>query len=224
MKTTMSQPNDSGRLYNAALSRNTARLQQLVESLLDFARMEGRRKDDLQLVDAGELTSRVVADFRQAAPKISTIAFHTEVSGGLEADADPPSLTNALWNLLDNAVKCSGERSSGASRFAGNRAASSSRCAMRALVFRATNSTRSSTSSCAVGRRALGIKGTGLGLALVAHIVRAHSGTIEVESEEGAGSTFRIVLPARLATPTKAGHYVLRSPAEAGHYIIWPTS
>ncbi len=43
--------------------------------------------------------------------------------------------------------------------------------------------------------KAAGAKGTGLGLAMVDHIVRAHRGKILVQSEPGAGSTFTLLLP-----------------------------
>jgi signal transduction histidine kinase len=39
------------------------------------------------------------------------------------------------------------------------------------------------------------ISGTGLGLALVAHIAEAHGGSVQVESNPGKGSTFSIRIP-----------------------------
>ena len=39
------------------------------------------------------------------------------------------------------------------------------------------------------------VKGTGIGLAMVKHIVEGHGGEVRVESEVGRGSTFTIVLP-----------------------------
>jgi len=38
-------------------------------------------------------------------------------------------------------------------------------------------------------------KGTGLGLSVSGKIVEEHRGRIELESEEGKGSTFRVILP-----------------------------
>ena len=44
-------------------------------------------------------------------------------------------------------------------------------------------------------------EGSGLGLSIVHGIVERHGGRIEVESQVGAGTTFRIVLPVRAAAP-----------------------
>jgi signal transduction histidine kinase len=43
------------------------------------------------------------------------------------------------------------------------------------------------------------VKGTGIGLAMVAHVVRAHGGEVRVESEPGQGSTFTLLLPMKEA-------------------------
>lgn len=44
-------------------------------------------------------------------------------------------------------------------------------------------------------------RGTGLGLSLAQRIVTDHGGRIEVESQLGVGTTFRVFLPSRIARP-----------------------
>ncbi len=49
------------------------------------------------------------------------------------------------------------------------------------------------------------IRGTGLGLSIVKHIALIHGGKVEVESEEGRGSTFRVYIPKRELTENQKG-------------------
>jgi signal transduction histidine kinase len=183
-----------------ALSRNTERLQRLVESLLDFSRMEGGKKPyDLQPLDADRLVEHIVADFQQeVGPTGVTVHVEIERGGALSVRGDSSALTNAVWNLLDNAVKYSPDAHGVHVSVARHPAGVA--IAVRDEGFGIPANERKDVFRRFVrGEQAtrLGIKGTGLGLAIVSHIVSAHGGTIELESEEGAGSTFRLVLPAR---------------------------
>jgi len=190
-------PRERRKAFYAALGRNTGRLQRLVESLLDFSRMErGKRPYDLQKVDAREFTNRVVDEFRrEVEPRGFTIEVES-ASDSLPIMADDDALGHALWNLLDNAVKYSGD--SRIVRVIVKRRLESIVISVRDEGFGIPAQERKEIFRKFVRgeqARRLGIQGTGIGLAMASHIVAAHRGKIELESAEGRGSVFSIVLP-----------------------------
>jgi len=141
--------------------------------------------------------AKVVAEFRNTAEPRGAAVTLEPAMGPLPIRADAASLSTALWNLLDNAMKYSPDHPE--IRVRATRQASGVEIAVedRGIGIPAGEQ-RTIFDRFVRGRQALvqGIKGTGLGLAMASHIVRAHGGRIAVESSEGSGSTFTIVLPA----------------------------
>ena len=192
-----SLPAETRRRYYEAQARATGRLSRLVESLLDFSRMEaGARPYRLEPLDAAELARTVVEEFRlEGAARDFTIECDTPAGAMVHADRE--ALSQALWNLLDNAVKYSGpSRIVRVDVEQGREVALRVRdrgpgipASERTQVFRKF----ARGSAARVGN----VRGTGIGLAMVRHIVEAHGGRVTLDSEPGSGSTFTIVLPAR---------------------------
>jgi len=190
-------PPEKRRAYYGSQERATRRLSRLVESLLDFGRMEaGARPYRLERLDAGRLVKATVEEFRQETIPGDLVLECVVPDEGPMVKADREALAQALWNLLDNAVKYSG----GSSVIhveveAGNRIA----IRVRDQGFGISPSEKNRIFRKFVrgsSAKAFGVKGTGIGLAMVKHIVDAHGGKVLVASECGKGSTFTILLPA----------------------------
>ncbi len=181
--------------------RESDRLNQQIERLLAWGRMEaGQRRFERETFDCGELVEEAVAAFVGSAQG-QDIPLRLKISEPRSLiQGDRPALIDALLNLLSNAAKYSS---------ADKRIFVDTKTDGRLL--------RISVRDHGVGipkpehrrifqkfyrvdeRLSSAAEGTGLGLAIVQHIVQAHDGRVEVESEPGQGSTFTLTFP--IATP-----------------------
>jgi signal transduction histidine kinase/ActR/RegA family two-component response regulator len=179
----------------AMTERNVLRLQKLVNSLLDFSRVEAGRLDALfqptRLVD---VTSEIVANFR---PLMERAGLKLVVKS--DKLIDPVYVNRDMWekiilNLLSNAFKFTHQGKVTVTlrdkRFGVQ------------LVVRDTGIGISRKELPRIFERfyrqenvkARTYEGSGIGLALVRELVELHGGTIKVKSEEGKGTTFTVTL------------------------------
>jgi signal transduction histidine kinase len=191
-------PVDKRRAYNRAQERATRRLSRLVESLLDFGRMEaGARPYHIEPLGAGQLVRSIVEEFKQETKANNLVIDCNAPENGPMVNGDREALAQALWNLLDNAVKYSSDSPNiHVEVEAGNQVA----IRVRDQGLGITPSERRRILRKFVrgsSAKACGIRGTGIGLAMVKHIIDAHGGKVLVDSEPGKGSTFTILLPGR---------------------------
>jgi signal transduction histidine kinase len=185
------------RSFHQAQARATNRLSRLVESFLDFGRMEaGARPYRMERMDVGEMAREVVKEYLEEIDSGDRKIVCTAAGEGLVVHGDREALAQALWNLIDNAVKYSAagecvrvEVNAGDpveikvhDRGIGIPSSEKKRILRKFVRGRIAQEQ--------------GIKGTGIGLAVVNHIVEAHGGEIQIDSEPDRGSTFSIRLPA----------------------------
>jgi PAS domain S-box-containing protein len=176
--------------------RNTDRLERLVDDLLLLALVEaGTFTLETRDVDLGRLVSDCVEAARPLADdKNIDLTFEAEPVGNCSVDSH--RLEQLLDNLISNALKYTPQggqvstrlgRENGRVRIevedSGIGIPAKEQQFLFDRFFRATTATSGA------------IPGIGLGLTIVKAIVEAHRGTVQVESEEGRGTTFRVDLP-----------------------------
>ncbi len=186
------------------IRRHSGRLRRLVDTLLDFARLEGGRlTPDRVAVDLAALTRGIAESF---APAITRAGLRVTIDcpdiGGAVA-VDVEMWEKIVLNLLSNAVKytLAGEvtvtlRSTGDGgvELAVSDTGIGIPAAEQPLLFQRFHRTRH-----AGGRSQ---EGSGIGLALVAELAALHQARVSVDSVPGSGSTFTVTLPPGARTGT----------------------
>jgi signal transduction histidine kinase len=184
------------RYYNVLLEQSE-RLSLLIDNILDFARMEeGKREFEFEMVDIGPLLEELISTIQQQV-RHEGFTVEAKIDTPLPPiQADRAAITQAITNLIDNAIKYSaGAKEVYVRGFTENQYLI---IAVRDFgvgiepeeiekVFE-----RFYRGGDELTRT---VKGSGLGLTLVKQIVQAHHGSVHVESEPGRGSTFSIRLP-----------------------------
>jgi two-component system phosphate regulon sensor histidine kinase PhoR len=190
----------------SGLKREGARLQDLIDRLLDWGRMEsGRRQYHMQPTDVHAIVKQAMRDFegvrgRQNAHVTVELPDHLPPVWGEAA-----SISDALLNLLTNASKYGGHPATIA--LSASATAREVRVSVRdnGLGIAAHEHKRIFQKFYRVDDRLSRDKeGSGLGLAIAKHVVKAHKGHIELRSAPGKGSVFTIVLPAWRAAEAPA--------------------
>jgi signal transduction histidine kinase/serine phosphatase RsbU (regulator of sigma subunit)/DNA-binding NarL/FixJ family response regulator len=187
--------------------RNARRLQRLVDSLLDFSRIEaGRANARLVCTDVGALTSHIASSFNELCHRAG-LDLQLDCGPAL-ADIDPGMWETIVLNLLSNAVKYTLQGSISvevrteathcriALRDTGVGIAAEDLDRLFERFYRADNV------------RGRSVEGTGIGLSLVRGLVELQRGTVEIDSELDRGTTVTIRLPRSVA-----GTAVDQSPA-----------
>jgi signal transduction histidine kinase len=187
----------TARDYLQLIARENSRLSRLIDNFLAFSRMErNKRAFDFTEVSAAKIASDAGAAVHERFD-VPGCRFTLQLPPELPTvTADPDAMVTALVNLLDNAYKYSGEPkeivlSAGADN--GNVFYSVSD---NGIGLEARETKRIFDRFYQVDQRtSQATGGCGLGLSIVKFIVTAHHGEVQVQSEPGKGSTFKITLP-----------------------------
>lgn len=188
------------RHFAGRLNKETARVSEMVSQIINLSRLQSdqpmmtpQQVDVCHVLAAAVERNRELADSRE-------VNLVVKAEPDLEIQGDPAQLTDAVSNLIHNAIVYSNPR------------------ARVAVSSRLVHDVDGDRADIAVADNGIGITdddqrriferfyrvdyarsrdngGTGLGLSLVKHIAQAHGGSVDVWSKVGQGSTFTLSIP-----------------------------
>jgi two-component system phosphate regulon sensor histidine kinase PhoR len=177
--------------------RHTSRLDALLNDLIDISRIEsGEMKMSFRNFSIVEFLQQIVEEMQPVAEerKVS-LTLVTDLESDDNVYGDRERLKQVMINLIENALKYTEREGSVEIGVAEEGSRSVIRVKDTGSGIGPEHVDRIFERFYRIDRdRSREVGGTGLGLAIVKHIVEAHGGTINVESEVGKGSVFSFSL------------------------------
>ena len=183
--------------YYRIIGEETRRLNKLIDNILDFSKIEaGRKTYNFVDADIGEVIESVLAGYSYQITN-SGFELKTNIESNLPAVlVDRDAISQVVLNLLDNAVKYSREIKEISIEVKTNDSNLTIEITDRGMGIPRAEQKKIFEKFYRVSNGLVhDVKGSGLGLSLVKHIIEAHKGKILLESEVGKGSRFTIRLP-----------------------------
>ncbi|UMT76911.1 ATP-binding protein [Staphylococcus roterodami] len=174
--------------------KESNRIESLVTDLLDLSHIEQHTELDTEYMNLSDLTKRIINNMMTQANQ-KNIKIHTEIQADVIVKAQESKIAQVITNLLTNAINYSFENGE-----------------IDVRVYRDDFNVVFEVQDFGIGikledqqriferfyrvdkARSRDSGGTGLGLSITKHIVEAHQGNIEVSSQVGRGSTFKVIL------------------------------
>ena len=181
----------------AEMRRQTDRMREIVDSLLELSRLEAAGGEaPLERVDIAGLVAFLKRDLMSGIVKPSS--FEVEIVGPAVVLGAPPEIHSIVANLLNNAVKYTPEGGRVAVHWHVDDAGGHLAVTDTGIGIAPEHLPRLTERFYRVDPgRSRKQGGTGLGLAIVKHALQRHGGTLEIASTEGKGSTFTCHFPPR---------------------------
>jgi two-component system phosphate regulon sensor histidine kinase PhoR len=192
--------NDEKKLeYYRIIHNESDRMSRLINNLLDFANLvRGIEHKHFEKINIAQIVAKALEAYRYEVQK-DGFQLNLEIAPDMpDSYADPNSITMALFNLLDNSVKYSGDQRQINVRVARNNgfldlSVTDKGIGIPPLEQQKIFDQFYRGSEPSVRR----VRGSGIGLAITKHVAEIHGGSVLVESEPGRGSTFTLHIPVR---------------------------
>jgi len=184
--------------YGEYIETESRRLSQLINNILDFSKIEsGQKTYQFEQSDIEQVVSDTLKTF-----EVLLEQYGFKIKYNKPANTLPPvvmdsnAIAQAFINLLDNAVKYSTANKEIDVRLRRENGFITIAVSDQGIGIAREDCDKVFDKFYRVGNCLVhDVKGSGLGLSIVKHIVEAHQGKVTVDSELGRGSTFVIHLP-----------------------------